>query len=245
MAVDEHIVEEHIEDISGGIVDHRRLGVAHTAQRRCNGGGQGQSGQADHLDAQVGHTGFQHMGFTGAHELDQPRRCDESDHREHHSQHKGHQQALAQDLIGLFLVAGTLVPGYHRCGTHIHGHKHGHQQELGLGGQAHRSQGPGAQLSHHHQVYHRGELRKGQLHQRWPGNVYNIAVQHLGFDPIRKRLAHLQVRHAVFFICSHRHQIQCQRTHLCLASPGLSGCDGAVLCLLRHLSKPLFVKNQR
>ena len=246
IAVDEHIVEDDIDDICHSVIDHRSLGVADTAEGSSDGRSQSQTRQTDHLDAQIIHTGPEDMILTGAHEFDEPGSGNKADHRKDAAQNEGHQQSLPEDFIGFFLIAGALVPGDHGSSTHIHCHEHGHEQEFGLCSQTHGSQGPGTQLTYHHQVDHGSELCKGQLYEGRPGDMDNIAVQHFGFDPLRERLGDFQIRHAIFFIGAHRHQIQSQGAHFYLAFTGFLGGDGTVFCFqIRHLSKPLFVKNQR
>ena len=210
IAVDQQIVEDHIDHIGRQIVHHGGAAVAGAPQGCGDGTGEGHGDDAQCLDLQIDGTVGQSGCLGSAHELHQGFCKQEHQHAADQRQHQSQQQGLTQDQVGFVLLGSAFVPGHQGSSAHIHGLEHGHHQKFGLRGQPYAGDSGSSQFAHHHQVHHGGQLSQCQLDEGGPGDAYHIPVHHLGSDPFRQLFGGLSGGHHVF-VPAWFHKIQGQR----------------------------------
>ncbi len=196
MPVDQKIVQDDIGQIGRRVIVHGRPGIADAPEHGSEGGGQGKKEEAGHLDLEIGRTRVQDSGRLRSHETDQGTRGEQPQKGEG----RAHEEIDCHGLAGIFsgrrLIARALRLGHQGRGAYVHGHDHGHQQELRLGGKAHGSDGPGTQSSHHHQVHHGHQRGEHQLHAGGQRNPQDVPVDITGGYALGKAggdLLYLQV----------------------------------------------------
>ena len=185
VAVDEEIIEDHIDAVGDEIIEHGGARIPDATQRGGNGACQRHGQETGQLDLEI-LGGPQRDGLLGrSHENDHGPRKDDADNGEDDRCDKGEEQALTNGQIGFFTLSRALVARDRGGNAGIHGNEGGHEEKLGLIGQSDSGQRHGTPVrvccaadgADHHQVNHGGKLGEDQFHKAGPGDADDVLIE--------------------------------------------------------------------
>ena len=181
-------IAHDVDDVNQDADLHGDFGVAHAAEERRTGIVHGQERVADRRDAQVEHTGLQHIGFdTAIAQPDHGTGQHKAEHPHTHAQQSAEQDQLTRACIGVLLLLCTQILADHHRAAGGQRRKQHDDEVVDHIHQADTRDGGFAAAGNHHGIGHAHRHGQQLLHQQRPHQPEQVTLAEQRGPPAKAR----------------------------------------------------------